>query len=84
MAAKIKVFFTDGSTYEYPVKDIIVAKRYAHSITNQGFRKPAAGPKWMADYYPVHKIDHVRVTDEDGSTSSVGREENVPLNETKK
>jgi hypothetical protein len=63
---KIKVFFVDGSTYEYAVKDVITAKKYAHSITNKGFRIKKEG-KFI--YLPVAKIDHVEVLGDDGEIS---------------
>lgn len=59
--ATIKVNFNDGTDYTYTVKDVILAKRYAHSIINTGFRIKRNG---KLTYYPVHKIKDVEVDGE--------------------
>ena len=60
-AATIKVFFIDGSTYEYSVRDAQTAKKYAHIITTMGFRKPKQGGGWT--YFPLAEIKKVEVTE---------------------
>ena len=60
--ATIKVNFTDGTDYSYTVKDVLTAKKYAHSIITQGFRVRKSG-RYI--YYPVHEIKDVEVLGED-------------------
>ena len=65
MAVKITVIFKDGTNYSYEVKDVNTAKRYAHRITQEGFRI-RKGNKMI--YHPVEKIDTVEV---EGSESEM-------------
>ena len=58
----IKVNFTDETDYSYTVKDVITAKKYAHSIITQGFRVRRNG-RYI--YYPVHEIKNVEVLGQD-------------------
>ncbi len=74
MSVQVKVFFTDGTDYTYTVRDVITAKRYAHKITQEGFRVKGRD-RYI--YKPASKIERVEVV---GSEGEIHREE---LNEEK-
>lgn len=69
MSVTVKVIFIDGTSYEYTVKDVITAKRYAHKITQEGFRTKARD-RYV--YRPVSKISSVEVI---GSEGEIHRED---------
>jgi len=76
MSVEITVHFVDRDPYSYSVKDILTAKKYAHSITLTGFRmRKSDGTGFI--YLPPAKIDHVEVTDENGPRYEVKAKELV-------